>query len=256
MTRLAPISGMAAGVLLTLPAAAQVNTEPLRDKIHATGLSGVLQGTLDGHTGNTNGVTADGLIGGGFATGPHLMFAFGSVDYSRLNESLGIDKSFAHLRYNFEVADWVWWEVLAQAQSDYFQRIEVRNLLGTGARFRVLGDTQVNLFLGVAYLFENDVTTPDTGEPGQWQPVVHRMSAYLAEHAKLKDNVVTVATIYAQPEIIDPSNIRVTVEAGFIFAVSKWLSTNIAFSGHYDSQPPPGVLPTDTEVKNAIAWTW
>ena len=167
-----------------------------------------------------------------------------------------MDKSFAHVRYNYELADWLWWEVFAQAQSDYFQRIEVRDLLGTGARVCLIRDTQFHLYLGVAYLFENDVTTPEAGEPGEWQPVTHRVSAYLAEHTKLKDNIVTVATIYAQPDVLDAANVRVSVEAGFIFTVSKWLSTNVAFSGHYDSRPPAGVLPTDTELKNAIALTW
>ncbi len=238
------------------PGRAQVNTEPLRDKVHESGLSGLLQGTLDGHTGNTNGVTADGLIGGGFAAGHHLMFAFGSVDYSRLNETLGVDKSFAHIRYNYELSPSLWWEVFAQAQSDHFQRIEIRDLLGTGARFGLLHDGGFNLYLGVAYLIENDVTTPEAGEVGEWQPLTHRISVYLAEHTKLKDNIVTVATIYVQPDIVDASNLRVSVDAGFIFAVSKWLSTNVTFSGHYDSEPPPGVLPTDIELKNAIALTW
>jgi hypothetical protein len=201
-------------------------------------------------------VTADGLIGGGFASGPHLVFAFGSVDYSRLNETLGVDKSFAHIRYNYEITRRLWWEVFAQAQSDHFQRIEIRDLVGTGARFGLFQDDRFHLYLGVAYLFENDVTTPEVGESGEWQPVTHRISVYLAEHAKLKDNIVTAATIYVQPAIVDPSNIRVNVDAGFIFAVSKWLSTNVMFSGHYDSEPPSGVLPTDIELKNSIALTW
>ncbi len=88
-------------------ARAQVNTEPLRDKIHENGLSGVLQGTLDGHTGNTQGVTADGLVGGGIALGRHLAFAFASADYARLNGTLGVDKSFAHVRYVYEIERWL-----------------------------------------------------------------------------------------------------------------------------------------------------
>ena len=249
---------LALSVSLLAPrdADAQVNTEPLRAKIHEQGMSGLIQGTLDGHTGNTSGVTADGLIGGGFATGKHLGFGFASADYSRLNGTLGVDKSFVHLRYDYELhASW-WWEFFAQGQSDVFQRIEIRDLFGTGPRLALYSDPVVKFYLGIAYMFENDVTTPEVGQAGEWRPVTQRVSAYLTEHAKLPDNIVTVATVYFQPDIVDPSDVRVSMDAGFLFAVSKWLSTSVTFSGHFDSRPPPGVLPTDTELKNAIALTW
>src|SRR5580704_3788872 len=41
------------------PARAQVNTEVFRKRIKAKGYSFFLQGTFDGHTGNTQGATAD-----------------------------------------------------------------------------------------------------------------------------------------------------------------------------------------------------
>jgi hypothetical protein len=237
-------------------ARAQVNTEPLRDKIHEKGLSGLLQATLDGHTGNTEGVTADALIGGGAASGRHLAFAFASADYARLNGTLGVDKSFAHVRYVYELEPSLWWEVYAQAQRDVFQRIRIRDLAGSGPRLALLRDPQFNLYLGVSYLVESDATTFGPGQTGEWAPFTQRASAYLTEHTKLAEHIVTAATVYVQPALTDVSNMRVSAEAGFIFTVSKWLSTNIAFSGHYDSRPPPGVLPTDTELKNAIALTW
>jgi hypothetical protein len=237
-------------------ASAQVNTEPLRDRIHEKGMSWLLQGVLDGHTGNTRGMTADGLVGGGFATGRHLVFAFASADYSKLNETLGVDKSFAHIRYDYELTSFCWWEFFLQAQSDASQRITIRDLAGTGPRFALYRDSEFKMYLGIAYMFENDVTTPAVGLPGEWQPVTHRASVYLTEHTKLPDNVVTVATIYVQPDILEPSNVRVSVDAGFIFSISKSLSTNVTFSGHYDSRPPSGVLSTDTELKNAITVTW
>jgi hypothetical protein len=33
-------------------------------------------------------------------------------------------------------------------------------------------------------------------------------------------------------------------------------STSIVFVAHYDSRPPTGVLPTDTELKNALVLTF
>jgi hypothetical protein len=52
-------------LFVSTDAVAQVNIEILRKRIKQKGVSFVLEGTFDGHTGNTTGLTADGLIGGG-----------------------------------------------------------------------------------------------------------------------------------------------------------------------------------------------
>jgi Protein of unknown function, DUF481 len=234
---------------------AQVNTEIFRARVHEEGTSFVLQGAFDGHTGNTSGLTADGLVGAGVGSGRHLAFVFGSADYSRLNGTLGVDKSLAHARYDYEILPWLWWELFAQAQSDYFQRIEIRQLLGIGPRFGLYRDAQLGVFLGVAYMFEHDVTTSGPGQTGEWQPVTERLSTYVTAHAKLSDGVEAVVTTYVQPRIDAPSDVRVLTECGFVFKVGSKLSTGVTFTGHYDSRPPPGVLPSDTELKNAIALT-
>ncbi len=131
-----------ASLLFFSDAHAQVNTEPFRKRIKATGYSFFLQGTFDGHTGNTRGVTADGLVGAGVAGGRHLAFVFASLDYSKLNDVLGVDKSFSHARYVYELTRAVSWEVFAQAQSDAFQLIKIRDLSWEpGPRFTAASTT-------------------------------------------------------------------------------------------------------------------
>jgi hypothetical protein len=257
MTRCWFRSGLVlAALLISAPTVrAQVNTEPLRKRIKQKGFSFILEGTFDGRTGNTRGVTANGLIGGGVATGDHLAFAFGRVDYSKLNGTLGVDKTFAHVRYNYEVARWAWAELFAQAQSDVFQRIKIRNLFGAGPRIALYEDNQLGLFLGVAYMYERDVIEVKPGATDVRTPTHHRVSSYLSAHATLSDGIDAVTTTYAQPRIDDASDIRILSESGFVFKVTKTLSTSIVFTAHYDSNPPTGVLTTDTELKNAITLT-
>jgi len=56
------IAGVLAWMVMVAPEVrAQVNTELLRARIHDKGMSLVLQGTFDGHTGNTSGLTAAGF---------------------------------------------------------------------------------------------------------------------------------------------------------------------------------------------------
>jgi hypothetical protein len=243
------------GLTASHPAGAQVNTETFRKRIKSKGYSFFLEGTFDGHTGNTRGATADGLVGAGFAGGRHLAFAFASMDYSKLNEVVGVDKSFAHARYDYAFARVVSWEVFTQAQSDVFQLIKIRNLVGTGPRFTLYDDGRFSLFLGVGAMWEHDVYEVALGGPDARLQNTTRANVYLAAHATLTDGIDVVTTTYVQPRSTDPSDVRVLSESGFIFKIASWLSTSISFVGHYDSNPPPGVLPTDTELKNAITLT-
>jgi hypothetical protein len=249
------VRAAAAVAVLLCPrgAHAQVNTETLRKRIHDKGFSLVVEGTFDGHTGNTRGLTADGLVGIGYARDRHLAFAFASADYSRLNGTVGIDKSFAHLRYDYELAGWSWWEVFAQAQSDLFQRIKIRNLSGTGPRFALYQDRQLGLFVGAAYMFEVDVIDAAPGTSGDQRVTAHRTSSYLSAQATLSDGIEAVTTSYLQPRIDDPSDLRVLSESGFVFKMNKVFSTRLTFTAHYDSRPPSGVLPTDTELKDVLS---
>jgi hypothetical protein len=230
-------------------ARAQVNTEPFRKRIKETGYSFFLQGTFDGHTGNTSGVTADGLVG------KHLAFAFASIDYSKINQALGVDKSFVHARYDYAITKRVSWEAFVQEQSDVFQLIKTRDLIGTGPRFALYEDAHFGLFLGIAYMAERDVYDLTIGSTDDRLQGAQRASTYLSAHATLSDGIDTVTTTYAQPNLRDPSDIRILSESGFVFKINTWLSTSISFVAHYDSNPVPGVLPTDTELKNAITLT-
>jgi hypothetical protein len=244
-----------ASLALPATARAQVNTEPFRKRIKAKGYSFFLQGTFDGHTGNTQGVTADGLVGAGFSGNRQLVFAFASVDYSKLDAVVGVDKSFAHARYDVTITRAVSWEVFVQAQSDLFQLIKIRDLVGTGPRFTLYDDGRFGLFLGVGAMWERDVYDVAPGGPDARLQTTARANVYLSAHATLSDGIDAVTTTYVQPRLTDASDVRVLSESGFVFKISTWLSTSISFVTHYDSNPAPGVLPTDTELKNAITLT-
>jgi hypothetical protein len=238
--------------LSCIDAGAQVNAELLRKRLKARGVSFFLEGTFDGRTGNTFGITASGLVGGGVSAGRNLAFAFASADYSKLNGTLGVDKSFAHVRYNFEIVPWLWWEAYAQIQSNYFQRLAIRNLAGTGPRFALFDDKVFGLFLGAAYMLESDVYDVAPGSPQNRTPVYSRIATYLTARATLSDGIEAITTTYIQPRTLDPGDVRIYSESGFVFKVTKVLSTGVTFTAHYDSNPQPSVMRTDTELKNVI----
>ncbi|HEY2516712.1 MAG TPA: DUF481 domain-containing protein [Polyangiaceae bacterium] len=252
----------AAVSLLPSTARAQVNTENLRKRIKTTGYTFLVEGSLTADTGNTQGISAGGGIGGGWASEPHLIFGYARVDYSRFNGSTSVNKSFAHARYNYEFTSWLWGEAFAQAQSDAFQRLAFRSLWGLGPRFRalhVLTPEELDVYLGSSYMLEQDIITGEPGTPyasTQTTQIWHRWSQYVTVQWQLDSRVILATTLYVQPAFDDFTDVRVLCDTLMTFKVTNRLSASIAASVRYDSQPPAGVQTTDTEVKNTLAVTF
>ncbi len=238
-------------ILVCRCAGAQVNTEVLRKRIKERGFTFILEGTFDGRTGNSYGLTADGLIGGGFGVGPHRVFGFASADYARTNGTLGVDRSFAHVRYDYRLTPLVWWEVFGQAQSDALQALKIRNLFGTGPRFALYQDEWLGVFVGAAFMVEHDAYDEPVA-PDLSVPLYARLDGYFAATVTLRDGIQAVTTSYVQPRVGLARDVRFESESGFVFKVSKTLSTSITLTAHYNSNPPPNVLPNDTELKNVL----
>jgi hypothetical protein len=252
---------IAAGIVLAsalscAPARAQVNTETLRKRIKTSGYSLIVEGSLTGDTGNTEGVQAGGGLGGGWASGRHLVFLYGRVDYSRFNHTTQVAKTFAHARYVYEIIPGVWGELFAQAQSDQFQRIKLRNLVGVGPRLRLLHADTFDTFLGTAYMLERDVINVAPGTGDQSDYLLARWSTYVTAHWDVDPRVILVSTLYVQPQITDWSNTRVLSETLFTFKITPVLAATIAGTIRYDSAPPSEVKTTDAEIKNSLLVTF
>lgn len=101
-------------------------------------------------------------------------------------------------------------------------------------------------------MLERDAYDLAPGATEQRTPVYSRFSSYLSAHATLSDGIDAVTTTYFQPRVEDPGDIRIESESAFVFKVTKLFSTGITFVAHYDSNPAPGVLRTDTELKNVL----
>jgi hypothetical protein len=253
-------------------AAAQVNTENLRKRIKHAGYSVIVEESLTGDWGNTQGVSVGAGLGGGWARDPHLIFAYARLDYTKYNGVSSVNKTFAHARYNYEIEEWLWGEAFAQAQSDAFQRLDLRYLFGAGPRARIAhfvdlegrkaGSPPVSsldAYLGTAYMFEQDEITAVVGAIGPQNrhlQVWHRWSNYLTLQWQIDPRSVIATTAYVQPAFDTFRNVRVLVDTLLTFKVTKYFSAEMAASVRYGSQPPTGVLRTDVEVRNVLALTF
>jgi hypothetical protein len=261
-------------------ARAQVNTEILRKRIKTSGYSVIVEESVTGDLGNTQGISIGSGLGGGWASEPHLIFAYGRFDFTRYSGTTSVNKTFAHARYDYEFERWLWGEVFTQIQSDEFQRLDLRNLVGAGPRFRIVhvADTAegpvtttagvpavkpptqiLDVYAGTAYMLERDVITAEVGATGpqnQSVQIWNRWSNYLTVSWQMDPRAIIATTLYAQPAINDFHNIRVLDETLFTFAVTKVFVAGISATVRYDSEPPTGVQTTDVEIKNTLGVTF
>ncbi|MEO8877933.1 MAG: DUF481 domain-containing protein [Polyangiaceae bacterium] len=253
------MSAFAVGGLLlahSVVARAQVNTEPLRKKLKTKGWSFTLQGSLDAREGNTQGVDASTAGGVGFATGRHLGFIFGSAELARFNGVTSIDNSFVHARYNYEFLSWLWGEAFAQLQSDEFQRILLRDLVGLGPRFGAYQSKSLDVFVGTGWMVEHDAINAIPGSGDRTEFNAHRWNNYVSANYELDTRVSFASTLYVQPRWNDFSDCRVLESSALIFKITTALAASIVGTYHYDSSPPTGVKTTDVDVKNVLSVTY
>lgn len=231
---------------------AQVNTEPLRRKILAQRISTQLDASFAGRLGNTEGIQAGASGAIGFVAGEHFAFAIASGDYSQFNDTVQVAKTFAHLRYNYELTSWLWMEAFAQAQSDQFQRLKLRNLFGIGPRFGLFQDKDLRVFTGASLMFEREILNIDQAALDAREVRVFRGSLYGAINYLPDDRIELSATAYLQPQVARVADVRVLLETAASFKLTKRFTAGISAILRYDSEPPTSVKRADFELKNTI----
>lgn len=237
------------------PALAQVNVEVLRSSLKASGVGGKLDISVATYHGNTRGTNlgASGLVG--VSGGAHLAYAHANGRYSHLGGDVQVANYFAHLRYNYQLAPRLWGEVLAQAESDRFRRLQLRQLLGAGPRFAVFDEPAVALYYGVTYLFEYNRL--GAGQPAVRPDVVHRLGNYLSVVLELEDaRAVASTTLYYQPRVDDVADYRLLCVSSLDFRVAGHLSAGIHTTLRRESPVPADLEAFDLTVTNSLGLTF
>jgi hypothetical protein len=189
--------------------------------------------------------------------GPLLGLALARGEYGTSRGLTLTKKSFEHVRMRLEL-DCRWrWEVFAQHEYDQFRRLSLRALVGTGPAFQIVDRAEVAVLAGAAYLYEYERLDrrPDTRDAGQ-RTTDHRGSVYLTGHENLGSGVMIVETVYAQPRLDRPSDIRVLGDLSVVSKLSSRIALKDSFNVAYDRTPPDGVKRYDTQLEVAVIVTF
>lgn len=240
----------------TANGAAQVNAEALRGDFKNAPVTATLDGSFTGSTGNVQGVVAGVAATAASRWDRHRGFASASADYAQFGEKTTISKSFVHIRYNYELLYWLAAEAFAQQQQNEFQRLLLRELVGTGPRFVLVDEEEIRLACGTAYMLEFERIDVQTGAPDPPETVVNRSSSYLAVTYRFDDRVKALSTFYVQPRFDRPSDFRMLSETALVTTLKGRFGVKLSVTLRHDSEPPTGVKQTDGEVKNAFSFTF
>ena len=235
-----------------------VDVQSLIGKDVPEGASGKLAASVDWRTGNTRLVHVGGAVIARYRHKDHLVFAVVRGEYGR-SAAVGaplattMSKTFEHVRYRWQVADWFATESFVQNEADKFRRLRIRALGGLGGRFTLAQCTHYGIHAGVAYMVEYEQLVTDGLVDSGATDLDSRISSYLVGTYAFNDKVKASETVYVQPKLTDPKDIRLLSEAALTSKLTKKIAFTASFTIAYDSRPPPSTARTDTSLQSGIA---
>lgn len=229
-----------------------MNVQPLIADANQPGLLGAAEAALDLRTGNTQLLLLSGSLLGRYRTGRHLVFLLARKEFGKQGGERFSNKDFEHLRYRYAVLERLEAELFAQHDQDEFRRLAVRLLAGAGPRVTLIATDEFNGAAGLAYMLEyeqlDDGPYADSGD----ETLDHRLSGYLTGGLQLDDRLHFAQSVYAQPRIDQPDDLRVLGETELAVALDQHFSLKLTFSLAYDSRPPDGRRGLDTGTKTSL----
>lgn len=159
-----------------------------------------------------------------------------------------VNAGFFHFRYsrNLQKFHKCSMESFAQAQYNRIQLVDLRMLLGTGARFEVVKLDSFAVNLGAFVMAEHE-----NQSDGVLNQTVRYSCFFSADYQFSKTTGINTI-IYYQPDFLFPADYRLSLETSLRFAVTKKINFRIVYNLFYDSFPPIGIPSTTYYLNNAI----
>jgi hypothetical protein len=234
-------------------ALAQVNVEPLRDKLETSSSTYHLRGSLAVHQGNTNAATASAGTFAGWSGGPYLGYVTLTADYAEADYRANLTKLFGHARLDRLLWGILHGEVFAQWERDPFREIDTRELFGIGPRIEVRGN-QWRFNYGVSYMLE--LTKRRVGEGAGAHVIHHRLNNYATINYAPHPSIALSQTVYFQPRFDRFSDYFLLSVFGAKFDVTNTLATGIDLVYRRESVVPADVESDDLQLINSLSLTF
>ncbi|MEM7051001.1 MAG: DUF481 domain-containing protein [Acidobacteriota bacterium] len=186
-----------------------------------------------------------------------LVFLVANGDFAEESGERSERRSFAHLRWVWYHSSKLSWETFLQNEFNEFTNLDSRYLLGAGGRWTLVKKPRRELFLGLGLMAESErLDVPEDG-PDERSSETWRATSYLSWKWRLKsEGSSLINTLYVQPELDDPSDLRLLNELDLQVPLGERLSLSLAAVVQHDSEPPAGVEETDLSITNSLRLTF
>ncbi|PPK84301.1 uncharacterized protein DUF481 [Neolewinella xylanilytica] len=180
----------------------------------------------------------------------------GIADYKLVQVSgdNALNAGFGHLRHAYYLSDKWRWETFGQLQYNEQIRLQLRGLLGTGPRLKVLSIDNNRVYLGTLYMYEYDEVAE-----GEIIYRSHRLSSYLSFNLYPWEQLSVSNTTYYQPVLPDFQMPRISTVTSLSLKVTTRLSVQTSFSLTHDpllNQGLPDVPNTTYEWINGLRYSF
>lgn len=163
------------------------------------------------------------------------------LGFDDLPQARQINAHLGHLRFFRRLTPWLSAEAFTQVEADELNVLRWRHLFGAGLRVRLVEREGFSAYAGAAYVPELEVLDRAlfVSQPGGQGPinVWHRVGGVL-DVAVGRGPVQLVSTLYVQPRVDDPRDLRVLEEAGLSVSVSERVSVKLVGSVRVDTRSP------------------
>lgn len=254
------LAGLAAlGVLLALPSIARaqvINVQTLLSDETEEGWHA--EATAGGSylTGNVPFLTARGALLIRYDKDVNTVISSTTIDFGRGGGAPFLNRQTSHLRYQRELTETVTWEAFLQGTHDQVWRLNIRALVGTGGRFRIYQTDKTELVGGLGYFFEHERLSrqEDVGDSGL-KRYNHRLGSY-GTFAWKPDPVISLQqTVYFQPRLDDPTDLRLMSLTALGMKVKDNLAVSASLQIQYNTWTPETILKLDTTTLYQLTWT-
>jgi hypothetical protein len=232
-----------------------VNVQSILGEDVREGFSFAIDASVDWRTGNVDLLLVSGAATIRYKRACDFVFLIVKGDYGRAGNPSNrfLARTFEHLRYRRALSPWLTVEAFGQHESDQFRRITLRALAGVGPRFALLDGSRLRVAAGLAYMIEHQRIRDDDLPDAADATIEHRVSTYLVAAVAANDQVKIVETIYAQPRVDAPGDLRVLSELSLLSRLSTRLTLKTAFVVAYDASPPLSIEELDTTLQTALS---
>lgn len=230
---------------------AQVNVEPIRERLETEGVTFDARLGMLGRRGNTEGLELNAGALLGFSGGRSLGYLSASGNYAEYDGVRQVAKSFAHLRYNYRLLHRVAAEAFAQVETDEFRRLLLRELFGLGPRLTLASSDVIRLYYGTSAMLE--FTQRDDSVPEGFRDTGSlRWNNYVALTVAIQERITLTETAYYQPRFDDFGDFWFLNVLGAHFQVTDVLVSRLDFTLRREAVVPQGVKHADLELSSAL----